>query len=116
MKIKNALTDETILVEIGERLVRRRLEFNLTQAALAKEAGVGKRTLERVEAGATAQLTTIIRLFRVLDLLPKLDQILPESKPTPIEVMTRKGKVRKRASSSGRASKKEASWTWGDDG
>lgn len=116
MKIVNVLTDEAILVEIGERLVRRRLELNLTQAALAKEAGVGKRTLERVEAGATAQLTTIIRLFRVLDLLPKLDQMLPESKPTPIEVMTRKGKVRKRASSSGRAPKTEASWTWGDDG
>ena len=116
MKIENALTDETILVEIGERLVRRRLEFNLTQAALAKEAGVGKRTLERVEAGATAQLTTIIRLFRVLGLLPILDQILPESKPTPIEVMTRKGKARKRASSRGRGSKKEESWTWGDDG
>ena len=115
MKIENALTDETILVEIGERLVRRRLEFNLTQAALAKEAGVGKRTLERVEAGATAQLTTIIRLFRVLGLLPILDQILPESKPTPIEVMTRKGKARKRASSRGRGSKKEESWTWGDD-
>ena len=116
MKIKNTLTDEAVLVEIGERLVRRRLEFNLTQAALAKEAGVGKRTLERVEAGATAQLTTIIRLFRVLGLLPILDQILPESKPTPIEVMTRKGKARKRASSRGRGSKKEESWTWGDDG
>ena len=115
MKIENTLTDETILVEIGERLVRRRLEFNLTQAALAKEAGVGKRTLERVEAGATAQLTTIIRLFRVLGLLPILDQILPESKPTPIEVMTRKGKARKRASSRGRGSKKEESWTWGGD-
>ena len=116
MKIVDALTDEAILVEIGERLVRRRLELNLTQAALAKEAGIGKRTLERVEAGATAQLTTIIRLFRVLGLLPILDQILPESKPTPIEVMTRKGKARKRASSRGRGSKKEESWTWGDDG
>ena len=115
MKILDALTDEAILVEIGERLVRRRLEFNLTQAALAKEAGVSKRTLERVEAGATAQLTTIIRLFRVLDLLPSLDQILPESKPGPIEVMTRKGKVRKRASSNGRVSKKEEKWTWGND-
>jgi transcriptional regulator with XRE-family HTH domain len=116
MKIENTLTDEAILVEIGERLVRRRLELNLTQAALAKEAGVGKRTLERVEAGATAQLTTIIRIFWVLDLLPKLDKMLPESKPTPIEVMTRKGKVRKRASSRGRGSKEEESWTWGDDG
>ena len=105
MKIVNVLTDEAILDELGARIARRRLEIHLTQAELAKEAGVAKRTLERVEAGQTAQLTTIIRIFRVLDLLPKLDQILPESEPRPIEVMTRKGKVRKRASSQGRSLK-----------
>lgn len=115
MKIINTLTDETILAEMGERITRRRLEFHLTQAALAREAGIAKRTLERVEAGETAQLTTIIRIFRVLDLLPILDQVLPESKPGPIEVMTRKGKARKRASSKDRASAKEESWTWGDN-
>jgi len=115
MKIINTLTDETILAEIGERITRRRLDFHLTQAVLAREAGIAKRTLERVEAGETAQLTTIIRIFRVLDLLPKLDQMLPESKPGPIEVMTRKGKVRKRASSKSRGPAKEGSWTWGDD-
>jgi len=115
MKIINTLTDESILAEIGERVARRRLELHLTQAALAKEAGVAKRTLERVEAGASAQLTTIIRLFRELNLLPNLDQMLPESKPGPIEVMSGKGKVRKRASSRARASKTQGPWTWDDD-
>lgn len=115
MKIINALTDETILAEIGERIARRRLEFQLTQAVLAREAGVAKRTLERVEAGETAQLTTIIRIFRVLDLLPKLDQMLPVSTPGPIAVMTGKGKVRKRASSHERSSAPEQAWAWGDD-
>ena len=115
MKIVNTLTDEAILEEIGERIARRRLETHLTQADLAREAGVAKRTLERVEAGKTAQLTTIIRIFRALDLLPKLDQLLPRSVPGPIEVMTRKGKLRKRASSRGRGSSKDGPWTWGDD-
>lgn len=115
MKITNTLTDEAILAEMGERITRRRLEFHLTQAALAKEAGVAKRTLERVEAGATAQLTTIIRIFRVLDLLPVLDQLLPEAKPRPIEAITGKGKLRKRASSKGRDADKKKVWTWDDD-
>lgn len=115
MKIANALTDEAILEEIGERITRRRLEARLTQADLAREAGVAKRTLERVEAGNTAQLTTIIRIFRALDLLPKLDQMLPQSVPGPIDVMTRKGKLRKRVSSRGRRPKKDGPWTWGDD-
>ena len=115
MKIINTLSDEAILAEIGERIARRRLELHLTQADLAKEAGVAKRTLERVEAGATAQLTTIVRIFRALDLLPVLDQLLPEAKPRPIEAIARKGKVRKRASKKRRAASEEKAWTWDDD-
>jgi transcriptional regulator with XRE-family HTH domain len=115
MKIINTLTDEAILAEIGERIARRRLELHLTQAALVREAGVAKRTLERVEAGATAQLTTIIRIFRVLDLLPILDQLLPETKPRPIEAITRKSSVRKRASSKRQKATKKKAWTWDDD-
>ncbi len=115
MKIKNELSDGAILAELGERITRRRLDHQLTQAALAREAGVAKRTLERVEAGATAQMSTIIRIFRVLDLLPALDQVLPASKPGPIELMKRKGKTRRRASSQARSPEQQAPWTWGDD-
>jgi len=115
MVITNTLTDEAILAEIGERIVRRRLEFQLTQAALAREAGVAKRTLEHAEAGANVQMSTIIRIFRVLDLLPALDQAMPESKPGPIEVMASKGKVRQRASSRRRDAEKDKPWAWGDD-
>jgi transcriptional regulator with XRE-family HTH domain len=115
MKIISSLSDEVILAEIGERIAGRRLELHLTQAHLAKEACVGIRTLERVVSGKTAQATTLIRLFRVLDLLPNLDQMLPEPKPGPIDVLKRKGKPRKRASSGKKGSNKEDIWTWGSD-
>jgi transcriptional regulator with XRE-family HTH domain len=115
MKIEKILTDEAILTEIGERIARRRLEFQMTQAALAREAGVAKRTLEHAEAGANVKMSTIIRIFRVLDLLPMMDQVLPESKPGPIEVMTRKGKIRQRAPSQHRNPVEDEPWTWGDD-
>jgi transcriptional regulator with XRE-family HTH domain len=114
-KITDTLTDEAILAEMGERIARRRLELRLTQAALAREAGVAKRTLERVEAGATAQLTTIIRIFRVLDLLPILDQLLPKANPGPIEAITGKSSVRKRASSKRREATGKKAWTWDDN-
>lgn len=115
MKIISTLTDKAILLEVGKRITRRRLEYQLTQAVLARQAGIAKRTLERVEAGETAQMTTVIRIFRVLDLLPQLDQMLPDSKPGPLEVMKRKGKARKRASSQQRKPATEEPWTWGDD-
>ena len=59
MKIEGLLTDEAILAELAGRFVQRRLELQLTQEMLAEQAGVSKRTVERVEAGATTQMSTI---------------------------------------------------------
>ncbi|HEY1716698.1 MAG TPA: helix-turn-helix transcriptional regulator, partial [Verrucomicrobiae bacterium] len=54
MKLTKQATDETVLAELGGRLTRIRLERNLTQLQLAKEAGVSKNTVQRLEAGAVA--------------------------------------------------------------
>ena len=51
MKITPELTDSAVLHELGERLSRRRIDAGLTQAELAHEAGVSKRSVERIEAG-----------------------------------------------------------------
>jgi len=113
MKITSQLTDEAILAEIGARLAHRRLELQLTQADLAAQAGVAKRTLERVEAGASAQMSSLIRILRVLDLLPHLERAIPAAKPTPMELLKHHGKPRQRASKNRRA--REAAgepWTW----
>ena len=58
MKISTLLADEAILTEMGARIARRRLDLQLTQAELAEQAGVAKRTLERIEAGASAQMSS----------------------------------------------------------
>jgi transcriptional regulator with XRE-family HTH domain len=79
--ITSLLSDEAVLAELGARLARRRIELQLTQAALAEQAGVAKRTVERIEAGASAQMSSIIRLLRVLELLPVLEQLVPAGGP-----------------------------------
>ncbi|NTW51977.1 MAG: helix-turn-helix domain-containing protein, partial [Chlorobiaceae bacterium] len=61
MKIEGLLTEEAILAELGRRFAQRRLELQLSQEMLAEQAGVSKRTVERVEAGATMQMSTMIR-------------------------------------------------------
>ena len=50
MNIDPMMSDAAVLLELGHRLSRRRVELELTQADLAREAGVAKRTVERVEA------------------------------------------------------------------
>lgn len=114
MKIEGLLTDEAILAELGGRIARRRLELQLTQEMLAEQAGVSKRTVERIEAGATAQMSTLIRLLRVLELLDRLETLVPEAGPRPMDLVKLKGKTRKRASGK-RKSTDEEPWHWGDE-
>ena len=115
MKISKLLSDDTILTELGERIARCRLERQLTQAMLAEQAGVAKRTVERIEAGASAQMSSMIRVFRVLGLLPSLDRMIPAAGPRPMDLLKRKGKVRRRASAQDRLEESAEPWSWDDD-
>jgi len=115
MKISNSLSDNIILAEFGKRIAHRRLDLELTQAALAQQAGVSKRTIERIEAGATAQMTNIIRIFRVLDLLSSLDQVIAEPGPSPMDYVKRKGKVRRRATTKRGKTDSTDPWSWDEE-
>ena len=114
MKIDGLLTDEAVLVELGARLAQRRLELQLTQEMLSEQAGVSKRSVERVEAGATTQMSTMIRILRVLELLDRLETLVPESGPRPMDLLKLKGKARKRASGK-RKTTDGTPWRWGDE-
>ena len=105
-------TEERVLEEIGRRLASRRIAFHLTQQALATEAGVSKRTIERIEAGASSQFSNLIRIFRVLDLLPALDIFIPSSAASPMEELRGIQPERKRASA---PTSNAPAWEWDDD-
>ena len=109
------MTDDAVLEELGRRLERRRIDLGLTQAKLSEQAGVSKRTVERMEAGAAAQTRNLIRILRVLDLLQGLDQLIPETGPRPMDLLKLKGKERKRASYNSAVRQSGKAWSWGDD-
>lgn len=98
MKITPDLTDETVLRELGTRLARLRLDAGLTQATLAEQAGISKRTLERLEAGHPGGLVAIIRLLRVLRHAEGLEGLVAALPISPMALLKSRGKVRKRAS------------------
>jgi transcriptional regulator with XRE-family HTH domain len=115
MEIKTEFTDELILQEIGERLARTRLARNFTQAQLANMAGISKRTLERLELGASStQLTTFIRICRALGLLPQFDSFVTQPVASPIEQVKLQGQKRKRASGTRVEKASRKKWTWGE--
>ena len=85
MQISKTLADAELLRELGRRLTGARIAHNLTQAALAVEAGVSKRTVERLESGEVAtQLSSFIRVCRVLGLIDGFESLVPEVSPGPI--------------------------------
>jgi transcriptional regulator with XRE-family HTH domain len=115
MKISAALTDDSLLQALGERLGRLRIEQNLTQAALAAKAGVSKRTIERLESGeAAAQLSGFLRVCRALGLLDRLELLLPEPGPGPMEQLRRQGQPRQRVRARPAAATAAKRWSWGE--
>jgi transcriptional regulator with XRE-family HTH domain len=116
MKITPTLTDEAALGEIARRVQRARLDRQMTQADLAAAAGVARPTIERFEASGSAQLTTLVRVMRALNLMDRLDAMLPETTVRPIEALETHGQGRKRASRPRKpaAPPPKAPWVWGD--
>jgi transcriptional regulator with XRE-family HTH domain len=115
MKITAQLTDESVLGELGARLASARLARNLTQATLAEQAGVSKRTVERLESGAVAtQLSGFLRVCRVLGLVEHFENLVPEAAAGPMEQLKRQGSKRQRASGKKAAAVAPKKWTWGD--
>jgi transcriptional regulator with XRE-family HTH domain len=115
MKITKQATDAVVLAELGGRLTQVRLERNLTQAQLAEQAGVSKRTVQRLEAGEVAtQLSGFIRVCRVLDVIERLDLLIPEPVPSPVEQLKLAGRKRRRASATKAAKGSAKKWEWGD--
>ena len=112
MKITHLLTDDAVLAELGARIAGRRIELQLTQAAVAEQAGISKRTLERIEAGLTSQLATLVRVLRVLDAASGLDSVIPESETRPMDLLKQKNKVRQRASGRRAAKAIGKPWRW----
>lgn len=118
MRIDSGMPDPAILAELGSRLQRTRLDRNLSQSELAKEAGVGRTTVQRIEEGKSGSTTNLIRVLRVLELLDDLDRLVPESLPDPVEQLRRQGAQRQRASSRNRdagSAGRAKPWRWDDE-
>ncbi len=115
MKITKQTADDTVLAELGGRIARVRLERNFSQAQLANEAGVSKRTVERLEAGAGAQLSGFVRVCRALNLLERFDAFVPEPVPSPVAQLKLQGKQRRRASTVKPVKAAGKKWQWGNE-
>ncbi|MDQ5977744.1 MAG: hypothetical protein QG602_716 [Verrucomicrobiota bacterium] len=114
MKIDANMVDEAVLKELGRRLTTIRLAQNLSQQQLAERAGLGLRTVRRLEQGTTAtQLSGFLRICRALGLMDRIDQLMAEPPPSPLDQLRLYESKRRRASGSRVSEPPAEKWTWG---
>lgn len=103
------------LHDFGRALAQKRIGDCLTQDELARAAGVGKRTVERIEDGQSVQTANLIRVMHVLNILNQLTALKQQEAPTPMQLLKAKKREPKRVPSRRkRLPKTESPWKWGD--
>ena len=112
--ISGVETSLGLQAEIGKRLAKLRLARNVTQKMLALEAGIGLRTLRRLEAGQPTSLDTFLRIVIALELGDGLLTAVPSYDIRPIERVENRGRERRRARPKVQGQQNQP-WTWGDE-
>ena len=92
--IRTSLELEELL---GSRLRELRLLKNLDQNSLAERAGVSLNAVKHLEAGKGARVSSLIKVLRGLDRTGWLDTLAPTVSISPIQMLKRGSRERKRA-------------------
>ena len=110
----NLASSEAIENALSERIEEIRLQQNITQSQLSREAGISRSTITRLaQEGKGISLDSFIRILKALQLGSHLKALLPDPEFSPLEQLE-KGKQRSRQRA--RAKKKDQKkWTWHDD-
>lgn len=115
MTLESEPNDEALQQLLGSRLRGLRLNRNESQEELARRAGIGKATLQRLEDGRSGTIVTLLRVLRALG-LDNLDALVPAVEESPLAVARgeRQGRARARGRAAPQASRE--GWRWGDEG
>ena len=111
---RDLTTAHSLEAVLGRRLAGVRLARNVTQKALSEEAGIGLRTLRRLESGEPSTLDSFLRVAMALGLVDDLLAAIPSREIRPIERVSARKSERKRARPA-RVTASEEPWTWGDE-
>jgi transcriptional regulator with XRE-family HTH domain len=110
----SSLTEIQQAKVLGARIAQIRIRKLLTQQQLADRAGLGLRTVQRLEIGeVSTQLVGFLRVCHVLGISDRLDALLPEQIESPLEQLRRQSTPRRRVRIA-KSAPSETPWAWGE--
>ena len=105
-------SSDAVINALFQQIEEIRLSHNISQAALAKEAGVSRSTITRLASGENISVDSFVRVMQALGLADHLAALLPNPRVRPVERIRLDGAERRRASSKRKAA---GNWTWGNE-
>jgi transcriptional regulator with XRE-family HTH domain len=91
-------TSEEMEADLGEQIRSARVRSNISQVALAKDAGVAVTALRRLELGQGATVSTLVSVIKALGQTRWLDALQPAVTISPLQ-MLKSARKRQRAGS-----------------
>lgn len=92
-----SISPNILAEEIGARLKQARLNADLSQEEVARNAGLSRKTVINAEKGQVT-LEKLAAIMMALNLTDDLDKFIPKQELSPIQLSKLEGRKRKRAS------------------
>ena len=92
-----SMSDRALIDTIGLFIQHNRLNENISQSIVARDAGISRSTLSLMERGEKVSLSSLIKVLRVLDLLYIMDIFKIDTEISPIEYAKLQKNKRQRA-------------------
>jgi transcriptional regulator with XRE-family HTH domain len=105
-----AMSDKTIVAQIGTFIKEQRLQHNKTQAQIAEEAGVNRSTLSQIENGEAISMLSLIQIMRILGILHLFETFKVVHEVSPLELAKMDQQKRQRASTKNNDDTSKSDW------
>lgn len=88
------LTEKEILVEIGKRLKKIRVQHNLTQKELSEEVGLSVSTISLIEQGNSTTVESLIRILTRLNRIKDFESVFRLGENLELKLKFEKAKMK----------------------
>ena len=112
IKYWHAMSDPTMLEQLGEFVKQTRLQQNKTQQQVAIAAGINRSTMVQIEKGGGGTMLSFIQILRALGQLQIFEHFEIKQQFSPLQLAKLEQNTRQRASTTKKTQVKKPKIDW----